>query len=594
MTEETNDHACLVLEELMGDLIGALDETSHVDMEALVAPYGRHAYEKGYALACEGMEMQEMLQLGQSVRNRLLKDLYRHMRQWPEDMALSRMLQASSAFSLYTNQFLYGYEARKKELFTRQSEQQRNQVLNSLPLSVVIYDSEGYCVFANERCLQNNRVSLEELVGKNRNDLADQYNETPDPENTWARVLAGNRVHMRLESFGDEGQSLNEKDFVPLVEPNGDVSGVIAVTYSSVSEKERLYNLQRQFSFVLNSMNSGLLILNSESRVAGFNEKAQEIFGLSAEEVIGTSLNELYATYIDQQDREVVEFLNSLVDRGLPIRDIQRTIKMRDRTLTLRLDGNPILGTGGVAVGYILIFEDMTELLAMREAMMRNEKFALIGQFAAGIAHEIRNPLTTVFGFLQLLAAGSVKHENFANLTRTLLIPELDRANTILSDFLMVSKPTAPQRTVVDTARFFEEVVRLVESEAHLRGVVLEIEEADELPELNLDVQQMKQVFLNLCKNAFDVTPPGGSLRLTAKQLITDNHIRFDVIDEGPGIQADDLSRIFDPFFTTKEHGTGLGLPISHRIIEGHGGKLKVRSAAGAGTTFTILIPVGR
>ncbi|KEO83924.1 PAS domain-containing sensor histidine kinase [Tumebacillus flagellatus] len=594
ITEESQDPSLSHLEELMGDLLGTFEETSEaVDMEARIAPYGRTAYQHGYEMAGRGMELRDVLSQSQSARNTLLQYFYRHAEQWPVESVLARLLQVSSAISIYTDHYVYGYDAWKQEEAAEQSVLHGQNVLNALPMTVVIYDAEGICRFANEKCLRDHRVTLDQIVGKPRSVLVGSYNENAENEDIWARVLSGQRVHTRQEYHGEEGHSMNEKDIIPLMEADGSISGVISVTYSSVSEKERIYNLQKQFSFVLNSMNSGLLILNSESRLSGFNEKAQEIFGISAEDVIGTSLLDIYSTYTVEEEPEVSAFLTSLVDRGMPIRDMQRTIKLHDRTLTLRLDGNPILGTGGVTVGYILIVEDMTELIAMREAMMRNEKFALIGQFAAGIAHEIRNPLTTVYGFLQLYASGSVKEANFADLTEKLLIPELARANTILSDFLMVSKPTAPQRAVVDTGRFFEEVVRLVESEALLRGVVLEIEVTDELPPLNLDVQQMKQVFLNLCKNAFDVTPPAGRLRLTAKKQITDHHIRFDVIDEGTGIPADHLSRIFDPFYTTKEHGTGLGLPISHRIIDGHGGKLKVRSAAGAGTTFTILIPTG-
>ena len=141
----------------------------------------------------------------------------------------------------------------------------------------------------------------------------------------------------------------------------------------------------------------------------------------------------------------------------------------------------------------------------------------------------------------------------------------------------------------MDTGTFLIDVVRLVESEANLRGVILQAEIPVNLPALMLDVQQMKQVFLNLCKNAFDVTPPGGRLLLRVR--VEEGEVRIYVIDQGPGIVARDLSRIFEPFYTTKEHGTGLGLPISHRIVEGHGGTIKVRSFQGVGTTFIICLP---
>ncbi|PWK11220.1 ATP-binding protein [Tumebacillus permanentifrigoris] len=593
LTEEEYDPFQAHLLELLGDLLGALDKGTAVELDALLAPYEKLAHEQGYQLAERGLALEDVLRLGQFVRNQLLGDLFTPAMSGSEDPARKRLLDASAALTRYTDQLVLGFHQQEQESFRRRSVYQRNRVLDALPVTVVIYDQDGTCEFANKKCLIDNQQTLGQVQGKHRLEVASLHNANPDPELAWQRVLNGERVRQRIESYGEGGLTLNEKDMVPLRDEQGEISNVIVVTYSSISEKERLYNMQKQFSFVLDSMNSGLLILNSDCCVSGFNQKAQEIFGLQPEKVIGTTLSDLYATYVMEAEPDLLVKLQTLVDEGQPLHGIHKTFQMCDRTLSLRLDGNPILNASGESVGYILIVEDMTELQAMREAMMRNEKFALIGQFAAGIAHEIRNPLTTVFGFLQLFASGSVKHENFADLTRTLLIPELERANIILSDFLMVSKPTAPQRSVVDTAQFFEDVVRLIESEAHLRGVMLQIDTVDFLPPLKVDVQQMKQVFLNLCKNAFDVTPPGGCLRLTAKPQVQGAQVRFDVIDQGPGIQADDLSKIFDPFFTTKEHGTGLGLPISHRIVEGHGGRLKVRSAQGVGTTFTILIPIG-
>jgi PAS domain S-box-containing protein len=376
---------------------------------------------------------------------------------------------------------------------------------------------------------------------------------------------------------------------LPLKDEKGAVNGVVAVNYPSVSEKERLYHLQKQFSFVLNSMSSGLLIFNQDQVVTGYNKQAEDIFGLPPDKVLGASVYDLYNKYIDGTTKQIAKLISTM-EKGIPISDLERTINMEGRNLTIRLFGNPIKNALNDPVGYILIVDDLTELLAMREAMFRNEKFALIGQFAAGIAHEIRNPLTTVFGFLQLYAKESIEHENFRDLTSKLLIPELDRANTILSDFLMVSRPQAPQRAMVDTKTFLVDVVRLIESEAHLRGVMLNVQTPDEpLPSLNLDVQQMKQVFLNLYKNGLDVTPPGGSMTLTVR--VDDKMVWFDVVDQGPGISTQDLTHIFEPFYTTKDNGTGLGLPLSHRIIEGHGGSLKVSSIEGVGTTFTISIP---
>jgi two-component system, sporulation sensor kinase E len=572
------------------ELLGYADEIMETGErnEQLWGSMFDHAWDYGYLFASRSMQLEMLLEMGNMFREYIFNHIFHvHQLKLYERDAYGKLLYISAKINAYINRIVLGFHQWKEEEGAKKSEQRLTHILESLPFSVVIYDREGRLEFANSNAIEQTNLSPEDLHGKSRQELRKMFNTYHEPDNTFKRVMSGERVKLRIEWSNDEGLHLVEKELVPLFDENGQVNGSMTIKYPSVSEKERLYNLHKQFSFVLNSMNSGLLILNQDFSLTAYNKKAEEIFGLSAEQVLGTSLLELYQRYTDKDMSK--SKLYSAMKRGLPIRDLEYSINLNNRNLTIRIDGNPIRNSRGASVGYILIIEDQTELLAMREAMIRNEKFALIGQFAAGIAHEIRNPLTTVFGFLQLFASRSIQPENFHDLTVKLLIPELDRANTILSDFLMVSRPQAPQRQLVDSETFLSDVLRLVESEANLRGVVLEVEAPDNLPTLNLDVQQMKQVFLNLCKNAFDVTPPGGKLILRVK--VEEGIVQFEVIDEGPGILAEDLSHIFEPFYTTKEHGTGLGLPISHRIIEGHGGMLTVRSTEGVGTTFVIGIP---
>lgn len=543
----------------------------------------------GYQMAERQLPMESLLHMSGQFRKHIIGHLYQvHYDQLQQPTVFDRTIHISNQVTQYTNHLVLGYNQHQNEAIARAYELQRNQILDNLPVGVVVYDAQGRCVFANRRIYARNKLTPDQVIGKLRTELAGNYNETPEADGLWERVLAGEKVMLRLETVGEDGMSLNEKEMIPLKDENNRVSGVIAVSYPPLSERERLYHLQKQFSFVLNSMNSGLLVLNQEHVVTGFNKKAEEIFGIPAEDVLGMPLKQLYREHTEGSGKKY-SLLATAMEQGILIADVECTIKMKRRKITLRMDGNPILNACGSPVGYILVIDDLTEILAMREAMIRNEKFALIGQFAAGIAHEIRNPLTTVFGFLQLYSRNSVKEESFKDLVGKLLIPELDRANTILSDFLMVSRPQAPQRTHVDTGRFMEDVVRLVESEAHLRGVMIEVQMPENLPSLNLDIQQMKQVFLNLCKNGLDVMASGGKMILRLR--VEGDMVRFDVIDQGAGISAQDLSHIFEPFYTTKENGTGLGLPISHRIVEGHGGTLNVSSVEGVGTTFTISIP---
>ncbi|WP_165898452.1 ATP-binding protein [Tumebacillus sp. BK434] len=573
------------------ELVGYVDEiiATGERNEGAWEPFFEYGRAYGHRLATRGLQLEIMLEMGNMFRESILNHVFHnHQLKLHEQDAFGKILYISAKINTYMNKIVLGFHRAEQEVAEQAIAARSHQVLNHLPFSIVVYDKEGRLQFANSVALDPTGLSYDQVIGKTRSELKQMFSRSSEPENIWRKVMNGERIRWRanVPSKVNDLEQV-DKEMIPLFDETGEVDGSMTILYSPVTEKERLYNLHKQFSFVLNSMNSGLLILNQDFSLTAYNKKAEEIFGLAAEQVLGTSLLDLYNRYTGKDMSE--SKLNSAMKRGLPIRDLEYKIEINGRSLTIRIDGNPIKNTQGQPVGYILIIDDQTELLAMREAMMRNEKFALIGQFAAGIAHEIRNPLTTVFGFLQLFASKSVQPDNFHDLTVKLLIPELDRANTILSDFLMVSRPQAPQRQSVCTETFLADVLRLVESEANLRGVMLEVEVPDDLPRLNLDVQQMKQVFLNLCKNAFDVTPPGGTLMLRVK--VENQAVVFEVIDEGPGILAEDLSHIFEPFYTTKEHGTGLGLPISHRIIEGHGGMLTVRSTEGVGTTFAIGIP---
>lgn len=556
--------------------------------DASFAEYLEGAKQFGYRLAARETPLDQVLGSLKRARGTLMELLYL---KYSDSMTafFYRLFAVSSRITDLCDQILIGYQNRRQDEVALSYELQRRQVLDALPVTVVVYDEEERCVFANAEALRGEDVTEEQVVGRKRQILAELHNRRGEPADAWQRAMSGERVSFRMERIGEDGLTLNDKEMIPLLDGNGRPNGVVMVTSPLVSEKERLINLQKQFSFVLNSMNNGLLVVNQDFIITAFNNKAEEIFGVTADQVLGRDLRDGYASFMaagaQAFDRAFPRF-----SRLHPVRNHVRTMELRDRTVILRFDGNPIRNANDEAVGYVLMAEDLTELSAMREAMARNEKFALIGQFAAGIAHEIRNPLTTVNGFLQLYAAGSTPPEQFLDLTQNLLLSELERANSILSDFLMISRPTAPKRTPVETRRFLEEVVRLIESEAILKNVLLRVEAPAELPGLMLDVQQMKQVFLNLCKNAFDVTQPGGTL--TLRVSVAEERVTFDVIDEGPGIAEPDLSRIFEPFFTTKSQGTGLGLPISHRIVEGHAGRLEVRSAEGVGTTFSIRIPV--
>ena len=218
--------------------------------------------------------------------------------------------------------------------------------------------------------------------------------------------------------------------------------------------------------------------------------------------------------------------------------------------------------------------------------MRRSEKLTMVGQLAAGVAHEIRNPLTTLKGFIQLQErTGKVNHSH-----TSMMLSELDRINLIVSEFLVLSKPQAVRFQERDMRQILSEVLYLLDSQAHMHGVSFLVNYEEELPLVRCEENQMKQVFINIIKNAIEAMPDGGRIEFTV-ELLTSNHVQVQVRDHGIGIPKENLARMGDPFFTNKEKGTGLGLMVTQRIIFNHKGTFDIQSKENEGTVVTIALP---
>ncbi|MBI5549116.1 MAG: PAS domain-containing protein [Deltaproteobacteria bacterium] len=249
---------------------------------------------------------------------------------------------------------------------------------------------------------------------------------------------------------------------------------------------------------------------------------------------------------------------------------------------------SPLYDREGTSQGHVVAVEDLTSIRAMEEGLKRSEKLAAVGALAAGLAHELRNPLASISGSIQLL------HENraFGDDERQLMsivLRETDRLNALVTDFLRFARPKPNQLEPLDLREVVSSTVTLFRNDPTRREVVLEEELAEELPVM-ADVGQLGQVLWNLLGNAAEaMSGRGGRVRLIGKRW--QSEVVLEVADDGPGIAAEDMPHIFEPFYTTKARGTGLGLAIVHAIVQGHGGEVQVRSEEGRGTAFTVRLP---
>jgi two-component system sporulation sensor kinase A len=232
-----------------------------------------------------------------------------------------------------------------------------------------------------------------------------------------------------------------------------------------------------------------------------------------------------------------------------------------------------------------VIIRDISERKKNEELLINSEKLYVAGQLAAGIAHEIRNPLTSLKGFLQLIVSGRKNNSTYYEIMNS----ELDRIEEIVSELLMLSKPQVYQLSYHDLRMMMRDTVTLLETQAILHNIAIEAEYGSE-PLWVFGVEnQVKQVFINVIKNAIEAMVDGGAIRVKLSRENDGVYIR--IHDEGPGIGEDQLAKIGQPFYTTKEKGTGLGLMVSYKIVDNHQGRIQVNSELGKGTIFEIMLP---
>ncbi|WP_019121313.1 ATP-binding protein [Brevibacillus massiliensis] len=260
----------------------------------------------------------------------------------------------------------------------------------------------------------------------------------------------------------------------------------------------------------------------------------------------------------------------------------------RGGTFSALVSYAPLLDKDRETIGWIVVLTDITEQEKVQEFINQSEKLSLVGKLAAGAAHEIRNPLTVIYGFIQLLM-GTLTEDEKKAYHIPLILKEIERVNQIVTEMLQLSKPSRPDYRNVTIGEIFGSILPLMKGEALLHNIEM-IELYDREITIQADVEQLKQILLNLIKNGIEAMPNGGTLSIDSKKQ--NGMVYLSIRDTGIGISADILPHVFDPFFSFKEQGTGLGLSISMQMVKNHGGNIHIESQEGEGTTVVISLPV--
>jgi two-component system sensor histidine kinase HydH len=334
---------------------------------------------------------------------------------------------------------------------------------------------------------------------------------------------------------------------------------------------------------VVASLPVGLIAMDKNGNIAFFNTAAERITGLDLSRARGEAPDAVLP-----YDFRAVK---ASLDRGETIVEKEMACEFVEGTVVpVSVSASEIINEEGHFVGQLLIIRDLGEVRRLQDEIRRKEKLAAIGGLAAGVAHEIRNPLSSIKGI------ASYYRDKFEDGSEDkqmagIMIEEVDRLNRVISELLEFTRPAQLKPKPVDINQLVEHSTRLIQQEAAAKNIQVELHPKSGPVEASVDPDRLTQCFLNVYLNALQAMENSGKLTITTA-IRNKTHVIIDIKDTGPGISADDVDKIFDPYFTTKPKGTGLGLAIVHKIIDAHQGQIKVRSTPGRGTVFSIVLPV--
>lgn len=359
---------------------------------------------------------------------------------------------------------------------------------------------------------------------------------------------------------------------------------VIQNVYLLDRSLKKTQDLNRQ---IILNMADGLVGIDQGGSVTVINPLACELLRIEKDKLNDVGLD----AFLNLADAGI----QSTLETGVPVIDREIEFKDRDgRTTPLAISATPIETEGGQQKGVVVLLRDLREIKRLEAEVRRSEKMAAIGRLAASVAHEVRNPLSSIRGFAGYLGATLKKwpkEQGYAEI----MIREVDRINQVISDLLSLSRPISIEKTAVPVRSLLNHVASLIRTDADARGISVSCRHDENVREITVDWNQMTQSLLNLMINALKSVDNGtGSIELGAAPAPDGDGVEIWVEDNGTGIPAADIEQIFEPYFTTRDDGTGLGLAIVENIVENHGGTIRVDSpppGRRSGSRFVICLP---
>ncbi|BEH10994.1 MULTISPECIES: nitrogen fixation sensor histidine kinase GnfL [Geobacter] len=348
---------------------------------------------------------------------------------------------------------------------------------------------------------------------------------------------------------------------------------------------------------VIDSVGDGVIVIDLDGRIALMNPAAEEITGISRRQAVGHRF-----ALVFHREEVLREMVGKTASSGMTISDHENIVIRKLKQLTpVSATTFPLMLPHGETTGTILVLRDITSIRELEDAVRNADRLSTLGTLAAGLAHEIKNPLGGIKGAAQLLELELPTESELRDNVR-IMLKEVERVNRIVEELLALASPRGLQLSKVNLHKVIGDILTLQKRSTEGKNVAFQQQFDPSIPPILADEGLLTQLFLNLVKNAMEAVDDGGCIRV-ASRVISDysmtqkgerrsRMVAIDVADDGPGIQPEQLEQLFTPFFTTKTKGTGLGLAICQKIVTEHRGMIKVESDPGKGTTFTVMLPL--
>ncbi|MBW2603785.1 MAG: PAS domain S-box protein [Deltaproteobacteria bacterium] len=481
----------------------------------------------------------------------------------------------------------------------------RMKVFDTIPYPALILTPDKIIVSANRAFLERKHNELENVVGKTCHQVFYNTSEPCSPAICpFSRVIAEKKWQSTLRLMGYDGKEevWVDRMFFPILDGNGNVKFIM----ESVRDVSRVITLEkrsigmRQFlDKIIQSSHNGIVAADMNGHILLMNQAAEDLFGFSMEEAIRS--RNAVDFYPPGKAREILRRLKSKDFGGKGKLSISRVdvVNARGEIVPVEMTG-AIIYQGKEEVATTGIFDDLREKKAgekkLKDALIqinRSEKMASLGQLAAGVAHEINNPLTGILLYANLALERLDKADPLRKYLKS-VINDTERCKDIVKDLLAYSRQTSPTKETFQVNSLIEESLTLIRGQKRFLNIQLVKKMFDDMMLIRADKNQLIQVVINLTMNAIDAMERKGTLTFLTRRSKRGKKVYIEVSDTGCGIPEDDLLKVFDPFFTTKgrEKGTGLGLSTSYGIVKENGGRISIKKTSPKGTTFLIEFPL--